>query len=148
MPDRIPRHASTETHLKQTYPNILFQYTYIISKKYIKRKIFKCFEIPIRLSRHVGLRWVSDQACRSPMGHGRHVGLRCVSDQACRSPMGHVILRWSMSRSPMGLLQVSDNNNIFVNLFSILSKPVFIAEHQTYPVTIFCVLIGVPSTWC
>ena len=38
-----------------------------------------------------GLRWVSNQACRSPMGH---VGLRwgmSVSDGACRSPMG---LRW------------------------------------------------------
>ena len=73
------------------------------------------------LIRHVGLRWVSDQVYGSPM---RHIGLwwgmsvsneaSWVSDEACRSPMG---LRWgklvsdkacwSLSdeacRSPMGL---------------------------------------------
>ena len=71
---------------------------------------------------HVGLRLVSDQACRSPIslqsgvsfsdGAYRspmeHFGLRCgmsFSDGACRSPMGHVGIRW-----------VSDDNNIFVNL--------------------------------
>ena len=39
---------------------------------------------------HVGLRCVSDQACRSP---AKHVSLLCgmsVSDGACRSLMKHV----------------------------------------------------------
>ena len=54
-------------------------------------------EIPIRLCRHVGLQWVStdmsvyDWAFRSPMKHVHCPGLRWVSDQACRSPIG---LRW------------------------------------------------------
>ena len=43
---------------------------------FIKRRLFKCFETPIGLSRHVGLRWVFDQACQSPMGH------RCVSNRS------------------------------------------------------------------
>ena len=69
--------------------------------------------------RHVGLQWVSDQACwftrglrlGSSASDGflvMHIGLsgytqtclKWVSNQAC----------WS----PMGLRQVSDNNNIFV----------------------------------
>ena len=75
---------------------------------------------------------VSDHACRSPI---KHVGLWCVSNQVRWSPLKNVDcwsqmgLRWSMSRSPMGLQSgmsvsdrsplglrlVSDNNNIFVN---------------------------------
>ena len=46
--------------------------------------------------RHIGLRWVSVQACRSPMGLRsgmldsdgspiRHVGLQWIYDQACWS---------------------------------------------------------------
>ena len=70
--------------------------------------------------RHVSLRWVSDQACRSLMWQVglqwgmsvsdgspiRHVGLRWVYDQACWSPMRNVRLRWGMSvsnGSPIGL---------------------------------------------
>ena len=48
---------------------------------------------------YVGLQWVSDQACRSPMGlrsdlsvsdgtPARHVGLRWVSGKTCQSLMG------------------------------------------------------------
>ena len=68
------------------------------------------------LMRHVGLRWVSDEACRSLMG--LRWGMS-VSDEACRSPMRHVRLRWGMSvydGSPIrqvGLWWVSDR--IFVN---------------------------------
>ena len=51
--------------------------------------------------RHVRFRWVSTNMF--------------FSDPACRSLMGRVSLRWSMSRSPMGLRWVSNSKNIFVN---------------------------------
>ena len=60
------------------------------------------------------------QACWSPMGLHRHFGLRWVSDQACRSPMGRVGLGRSMSRSPIrhiGLRWISDRSPIII-LFS------------------------------
>ena len=70
-----------------------------------------CVKISIGLRMHAGFRWVytgmsvSDLECQLPMGY---VGLRWVSDQACRSPMKHVevsngspirhySVRWGMS---------------------------------------------------
>ena len=53
-----------------------------------------CVKILIELCRQVGLRWgmpVSDEACQ---------GLRGVSDQTCRSPIG---LRWVSNRSSIDL---------------------------------------------
>ena len=93
-------------------PQYIIQYTYINEQKVYKIRIFKYIfvEVPIRLRRHVDLRWVSDHAGRSLMGH---VCLWWVSDQACQSLMGHVSLRWSMLRSPIRhvcLLSVSDRS--------------------------------------
>ena len=49
-----------------------------------------------------GLQWVSNQACRSP------IGFRWVSHQACWSLMG-------LRLAPICLRWVYDNNNVFVN---------------------------------
>ena len=52
----------------------------------------------------------------------RYVGLRCVSNEACRSPM---VLRWDMSvfdGSQIGLRWVSDSNNIFVDSSNLCSR--------------------------
>ena len=96
------------------------------------------------LIRHVGLWWVFDYECRSPMclQLSMYVGLwsgmsvsgqTCWSSMGCRSGMsvsdGHVGFSWISNevcldlRSgmlvcdgyPIGLRWVSDNNNIFVN---------------------------------
>ena len=74
----------------------------------------------------VGLRW----ACMSPMGP---VSFRWVSSQTYRFPMWHVGIRWSRSRSPMGLrsgMSVSDNNDIFVNSFS--GKNTIVMDFKTW----------------
>ena len=49
------------------------------------------------------------QACQSP------VGLQWGMSISDRSSIRHVGLRWVSDRSPTGLRQVSENNNIFVN---------------------------------
>ena len=62
--------------------------------------------------RHVGLQWVSDQACRSPMG--LQLGMS-VSNRTCRSPIENVeVSGWGISVSDgflmgrFGLRWVSD----------------------------------------
>ena len=122
------QHTPPETHLKPTCPIRDPLETDMPVKRWIMSRS------PIR---HVGLRWFSDQTCRSPIGHRWSV---LVFNEACWSPMKHVEVSdgspirhvgplWSMSRSPMGhrsgmlvsdgsligLWWVSDNNNIFEN---------------------------------
>ena len=57
------------------------------------------FQLPLG---HVGLRWVSAQACQSPIKHVevsngsliRHAGVRWGMLVSDGSPMGHVGFRW------------------------------------------------------
>ena len=98
-PDRKPtcligdRHVLLETNMPYQRPTFMPVDTHwrpICIRSPIK---FKYINMLIYI--HVGIRWVVDQACQSPMG-------------ACRFQMG---LRWSMWRSPMGMF-VSDGSSI------------------------------------
>ena len=87
MPHRRPirdRHASLETNMSHRRPTCLIGAQHVSSGT-----IRTCLVYNGSLMRHVGLWWVSDEACWSPI---RHCGLQSdilqwVSYQTCRSPM-------------------------------------------------------------
>ena len=121
MPDRIPVKGLDMIHRRpicNQHAPIYYSKIYINKQKVYKNKNI---ETPIRLCRHMFL----DSACQSLMG--------------LRSGMlvsNGVSIRWSMSRSSMGIrspdripiMSVFDSSNIFVNSLFRLNKYIYYQE--------------------